>query len=102
MTDSEKAFNRKVNSKLTELSQSDEPVTIAKKLGLVYKNGKATVTIAFTGSSEDALDNLESIGRIDAVSDRHVQITLDLKNLTDLGSVPGVKQITPAYAAVQN
>jgi len=102
MTKSEQVFNSKVSSKLSELSQSIDPAKTAKDLGLDYKNGKTTITISLTNVNQNILDNLGSIGRIDAVADNYVQLTVNLKNLKDLGSVPGVKSITPSYSAVQS
>jgi len=102
MTKSEQVFNSKVSSKLSELSQSIDPAKTAKDLGLDYKNGKTTITISLTNVNQNILDKLGSIGRIDAVADNYVQLTVNLKNLKDLGSVPGVKSITPSYSAVQS
>ncbi|HXV66933.1 MAG TPA: hypothetical protein VD731_06905, partial [Nitrosopumilaceae archaeon] len=100
MTTTERNFYSKVSSKLSELSKSNEPTKTAKDLGLQYKNGKTTVTITLSSVNQKVIDNLESIGKVNGVSGKHIQLTIDLKKLKDIESVPGVELITPAFSAI--
>ena len=101
-TKTEQNFRHKVGSKLYLLSQSDDPTSAGKDMGLKFKNGKTTVSLALSTDSQDVLEHLNSLGRVDAASGNHVQITLNLENLPDLKSIPGLQHISPAIPATSN
>jgi subtilisin family serine protease len=101
LTNHEKNSITKVDSKISILSQSDDPKNDAKKLGLDYKNGKTTIAIQLTDDNQNVLRELGSISNIDIKNDNNVQITINLKDLPKLRAVHGIENVRPPFPAVQ-
>ncbi|HEY7367763.1 MAG TPA: S8 family serine peptidase, partial [Nitrosopumilaceae archaeon] len=101
LTTPEKHSITKVDSKISILSQSDDPTNDAKKLGLDYKNGKTTIAIQLTDDNQKVLGQLSAISNIDVKNDNNVQITINLKDLPKLRTINGIENIRPPFPAVQ-
>jgi len=101
-TINEKNLRHKIGSKLHLLSQSNDPASTGKELGLKFKNGKTTISLSFSTINPDVLERLNSIGRVDAASGNHVQLTLNLEDLHNLKSIPGLEQVTPAIPGIRS
>jgi Ca2+-binding RTX toxin-like protein len=101
LTTPEKNSLTQVDSKISILSQSDDPKNDAKKLGLDYKNGKTTIAIELTDDNQKVLRQLSSISNIDVKNDNNVQITISLKDLPKLRTIHGIENVRPPFPAVQ-
>ena len=101
-TISEKNLRHKIGSKLYLLSQSNDPSNVAKDLGLKYKNGQTTISLYFSKNNPDVLEQLNSIGEVNAASGNMIQVTLNLKDLNDLKSIPDLEQITQVVSATRS
>ncbi len=101
LTIHEKNSIAKVDSKISILSQSDDPKNDAKKLGLDYKNGQTTIAIQLTDDNQKVLRELSAISNIDVKNDNNVQITINLKDLPKLRAISGIENVRPPFPAVQ-
>ncbi|MGI0097310.1 MAG: S8 family serine peptidase, partial [Nitrosopumilaceae archaeon] len=101
LTTPEKNSIYTIDSKISILSHSDDPKSDAKKLGLDYKNGMTTVAIQLTDDNQKVLQQLSSIGTIDAKNNNNVQVTINLNDLPKLRSIQGIENIRPPFPAVQ-
>ncbi len=96
-----KLAKNKVDSKITKLSKSDIPKITAKKMGLDYENGKTQIAIQLDGKDPTVIEQLSSIGKINAKDDKHVQLTVKLSDLSKLRTLNGIDSIRSPFNAVQ-
>ena len=95
LTTPEKNSIAEVDSKISILSHSDDPKNDAKKMGLDFKNGKATLAIELADDDQKVLHQLSSISNIDVKNDNNVQITINLKDIPKLRAIHGIENIRP-------
>jgi subtilisin family serine protease len=101
MTSQEKISKNRIDSKIYKLSKSDDPKLDAKKLGFDFKNGKTKVVIELSDVNTAVVEQLSSLGKIDAKNDKYVQLTVKLSDLPKLRSIGGIDNIRPPFSAVQ-
>lgn len=101
MTTKEKLFKHKIDSKVYSLSKSDNPQRDAKKLGFDFKDGKTKIVIKLSDDNPEIIDYLNSLGTIDVKNDKHVQLTINVSDISKLKSVNGIDKIRHPFSAIQ-
>ena len=93
---------KKIEGDLFQLINSPDPDAEAKRLGLMYKDGKTKVIVGTSESKPELLQGLQTFGQIDFISDEFVQMNLDLSKLSDLVEVNEVQKIRIPHVPIQN
>jgi len=93
---------KKLDINLFQLIISSDPNAEAKRLGLIYKDGKTKAVVEISENKPELLSLLQAIGRIDFISDKYVQMNLDLNKLSDLVEINEVQKVRIPYVPTQH
>ena len=93
---------KKIDSDLFQIINSPDPDAEAKRLGLMYKDGKTKVIVGISESKPELLQQLQTFGQIDFISDKYVQMNLDLNKLSNLVEVNDVQKIRIPNVPIQH
>ena len=79
-----KVIHQKILKNPMNLPDESAMEKAAKKLGLQYKRGETKVVVELKQDSENVMDEIKEIGKVDTKSDKHVQVTVRVDEIPKL------------------